>query len=214
MKRKHVEVGGRAFVLAPLTVSQVERLLDAEAPLSERAWQPILDSLVNAGERVDVPQLKELLDHDDFQQLHQTVLAFNELRAGRDVEAPPEATASEPLDFSHLRARLAAHCGWTFYEADEQPFVEVLRLCDYWAEESPPVDRLFAHWVGFKPRRHMGTHGGSSSREEIAAFTGQWGGQIRRGADNLPTFMQAALAKEGILNFGRPKDPGPEQSQS
>lgn len=213
MKLKRLEVGGRALVLAPLTFAQVEELLDSELPAAERAWKPIVDSLLNAGASVDVTALKDTLDFEDYTRLRDAVFDLNDLRRqAPDSPRPPDAPDPEPFDFSHVRSRLAAHCGWTFTQADQQPFVEVARLLEYWAYEAPPVDRLFGQFVGFKPEPKRRSTA-NSSRAEIQAFTMQWGGQIRRGADNLPPALQAALAKEGLLTFGAPPavpNPAPE----
>lgn len=198
MKTKRIEISGRVFRLAPLSLGQVEQLVDAELPLAERVWLPIVESFVNSGQMYEIEELKEFLDFEDFTALHDAVLELNDLKR-EALDTSPQ----DPLDFSYLRARLSASCGWTLLEADRQPFVDILSIFQIWADEAPPLERSFAAFVGFKSKpRGAGHMGGTdSSRDELVNFTGQWGGEVHKSADNLPVWMQASLAQDGFLKF-------------
>ncbi len=209
MKLKRVTFDGREYLLAPLTFEQVEHLLEEDdSPPRDRAWKAIADSLANAGaERVSVAALKSSLDYHEYCDLNEIVIELSALRSQHSrLPADPEEGPAKPLDFSYMRARLAAHCGWTPAESDRAPFPDVMRLFEYWNEESPPVDPMFASFVGFKPRRRIREREyrdecEDSTRDEKVNLVAQWGGRVIRGADNLPGFLQEALWKDGLLSF-------------
>lgn len=208
MKLTRITIAERDYLLAPLTLEQVEHLLtEGLYQQNMRAWKPIADALANAGQSGLLDQLKSDCDYSDYEEISELVVELSGLRNPKPAD--PQVQKGGKIDFPYIRARLAAHCGWTFAECDRAPFCDVMRLLEYWHEEAPPVDPMFASFVGFQPRHRMRDEAGhfqDSTREEKAALVAQWGGQVIRGADNLPLWMQGALEKEGLLHFPTPTD--------
>jgi hypothetical protein len=191
MKTQRIATAAGKLRLAPLTVDQVETLLNDDA--ADQRWTPIVQSLANAGTAIDLAALKQAIDFEEYRALYEAVLTVSGLKQAEAADGPP-------VDFDYLRSRLVANLGWTFADCARAPFPSVLALFEYW-EECPPVAWLVQAFVGYKPparaRRQHGesTTNGDSSFAEKTLFVGMWGGQVKSG-DHLPLALQAALARD------------------
>lgn len=199
---RKIELGGQTFQIASLTFAQVEAVLDEQRPARERAWLTIRSGLANADPRQTGDPTA--LDVEEFQALQEAILDDSSLTPEPPtVLHDPQYRKPDLLSFDALRARLCTHCGWTVEECDRTPFRVVHAIFEYW-QEVPSVDLMFSSWIGYKPRRRTREYvnaGEDSSQQDKINFVRQWGGKVS-GRDNLPSFMQETLARDGLLKFG------------